>query len=502
MTVKPNSVKNFFGTIPPRKVYIKRMKFIIYVLSVFALLSSFVACSNGSGTSTGPDPFAEGDDPSSSASKGDSSVVKRDTTFAPEEVLYYSSAVVFCWNDGCEAEFAPTSSDGKSSTSTGKSSSSNGGSTAKSSSSKAKSSSSAVKPVVDENAMTMTDKRTGKVYKLKNIDGILWTTTNLIYGTTSGNGVYCANNKDGKNACEVYGTFYDYETAENACPSGWRLPTKEETEAALKVETDNVWKWVLTGRFVIENGKGTFSKEGDEGRLWVSEGGADNTLQLGGSWTSWLNASDRGQNVRCVTEASQPATQSSSSAKSSSSVSSSSEVAPTVDDREENLTDNRTGRTYKLKRVDNGPNTAKILWMTTNLITATADGDGVYCKNPSNGEEVCSTYGTFYDYETAQNACPSGWRLPTEQEATTALTKIKSDDKNPMWQLGGRFNLENSEFGQDPKDTNGNYGYIWIKDSNSRNNTLMLKNIAGSAYEFLEQSSRAYNIRCVKASNK
>lgn len=493
MTVKPNSVKNFFGTIPPRKVYIKGMKFIIYVLSVFALLSSFVACSNGSGTSTGPDPFAEGDDPSSSASKGDSSVVKRDTTFAPEEVLYYSSAVVFCWNDGCEAEFAPTSSDGKSS-------SSNGGSTAKSSSSKAKSSSSAVKPVVDENAMTMTDKRTGKVYKLKNIDGILWTTTNLIYGTTSGNGVYCANNKDGKNACEVYGTFYDYETAQNACPSGWRLPTKAEAEAALKVETSDDWKWVLTGRFVTEDGKVEYSKEGSEGRLWVADDDSYNTLQLGSGYTGWLNATYRGQNVRCVTEATQTS-QSSSSAKSSASQSSSSEIAPTVDDKEETLTDNRTGISYKLRRVDGGPNTPKILWMTTNLVTETTDNksNGIYCTDPSNGENVCEVHGTFYSYEAAQKACPSGWRLPTESEAQTASQKLKNDDKNKVWTLDGRFKLSGAtatEFGQA-----GEYSYIWIQFSESGNNTLMVKN-NGTVFDIFDQSDRAYNVRCVKASSK
>ena len=55
-----------------------------------------------------------------------------------------------------------------------------------------------------------------------------WTKENLRYepssGTTMCYGGAAAN-------CETYGRLYDYEAANLACPTGWRLPTKAEYEA-------------------------------------------------------------------------------------------------------------------------------------------------------------------------------------------------------------------------------------------------------------------------------
>lgn len=55
-----------------------------------------------------------------------------------------------------------------------------------------------------------------------------WTKENLRYepssGTTMCYGGAVAN-------CETYGRLYDYEAANLACPTGWRLPTKAEYEA-------------------------------------------------------------------------------------------------------------------------------------------------------------------------------------------------------------------------------------------------------------------------------
>lgn len=206
--------------------------------------------------------------------------------------------------------------DAKSSSSKAKSSSS---AAPKSSSSTSKSSSSAAKPTVDEDAMTMKDNRTGRTYNLKNIGGILWTTTNLITGTKSGDGVYCAQNGDGDNVCTKYGSFYDYETAQTACPSGWRLPTLEETEAAWSEPTDESWQWVLAGRFKIGGDNVEYGKEGEEGRIWIADIGDNGAFQFGGGWMDQLNEPDRGHNVRCVTEST--AASSSSAAASSSSVS-------------------------------------------------------------------------------------------------------------------------------------------------------------------------------------
>lgn len=50
-------------------------------------------------------------------------------------------------------------------------------------------------------------------------------------------------------------------------------------------------------------------------------------------------------------------------------------------------------------------------WMAENL-SVPLKGSWCYQDNPSN----CKKYGRLYTWETAREACPSGWRLPTDQD--------------------------------------------------------------------------------------
>ena len=55
-----------------------------------------------------------------------------------------------------------------------------------------------------------------------------WTKENMRHETSSGT-TLCYGNVAAN--CETYGRLYDYEAANLACPTGWRLPTKAEYEA-------------------------------------------------------------------------------------------------------------------------------------------------------------------------------------------------------------------------------------------------------------------------------
>lgn len=70
------------------------------------------------------------------------------------------------------------------------------------------------------------------------------------------------------------------------------------------------------------------------------------------------------------------------------------------------FTDPRDGQSYKTVEI-NG-----LVWMAENLNYDVVDGCWFYGEDPKNEKP----YGRLYSWEAAKNACPPGWRLPTDEE--------------------------------------------------------------------------------------
>ena len=68
--------------------------------------------------------------------------------------------------------------------------------------------------------------------------------------------------------------------------------------------------------------------------------------------------------------------------------------------------DNRDGKTYKTIQIGNQ------VWMAENLNYEPSSGYWIY----DNDFSYASTYGLLYNWETANNVCPSGWHLPSDTE--------------------------------------------------------------------------------------
>ena len=140
-------------------------------------------------------------------------------------LLALSFAFVACGDDGGSAT---RPSDESSSSVAMPMSSWSGGEagTIGSSSSVMQSSSSETLSVVDQASVvkgTFADSRDGQTYKTVTIGSQTWMGENLNFEMENS---YCHENKT--DHCDLYGRYYTWDAAMNACPAGWHLPTWDE----------------------------------------------------------------------------------------------------------------------------------------------------------------------------------------------------------------------------------------------------------------------------------
>jgi len=132
---------------------------------------------------------------------------------------------------------------------------------------------------------TLTDSRDGKKYRTVKIGKLTWMAQNLNFKT--GNS-WCYG--DDESNCQKYGRLYDWNTAKSACPSGWRLPAREDWNDLVEAAGDNAGtklkskspNWNGTddyGFSALPGGyrstDGSFGSAGDLGFWWsATEGGS------------------------------------------------------------------------------------------------------------------------------------------------------------------------------------------------------------------------------------
>jgi beta-galactosidase len=144
-------------------------------------------------------------------------------------------------------------------------------------------------PVTKQQTGTFTDPRDGKTYKTVKIGKQVWMAENLAFKPKSGN--YWAYDNNSSNVAK-YGYLYDWQTARDVCPKGWRLPSDAEwTELTDFVGTNPGTKlkaksgWTSTGNGTDDYG---FSASPGGGRYYL-DGSFLNLGNYGDWWSSTEN---------------------------------------------------------------------------------------------------------------------------------------------------------------------------------------------------------------------
>jgi len=164
------------------------------------------------------------------------------------------------------------------------------------------------------------------------------------------------------------------------------------------------------------------------------------------------------------------------------------------------------GETYPT--VDIGTQT----WLAKNLNYAVA-GSKCYDDDPAN----CQEYGRLYDWETAMSVCPSGWRLPSNEDwdmlidyaggSETAGAKLKSisgwnDNGNGTDQYGFTA-LPGGGYGEDGSFFDiGGFGIWWsASEGGGYGNGAYIRGILYNdegAHKDGTDKSGLFSVRCVR----
>ena len=262
----------------------------------------------------------------------------------------------------------------------------------------------------------------------------IWMAENLNVETP---GSMCYDNDPEQ--CKKGGRLYPVEEARNVCPAGWHMPDTTELNTLIKTVGDakkllsaNYDEWSKSyagtddygfrlrpvGRFDGERFE--FGHIGTEGSgtwmcfncvhsyLWTSTIPSRKIDDWGhknlGYYFDYPSSSfdeENGSNVQLLSARDSSAEKTTFPVRCLKG-----EAVAQVDPfATTTFSDDRDSTNYKQVSIDG------VTWMAENLNFKT---DSSFCYNDD--DSMCEKYGRLYTWASAKDACPAGWRLPSEEE--------------------------------------------------------------------------------------
>ncbi len=160
-----------------------------------------------------------------------------------------------------------------------------------------------------------------------------------------------------------------------------------------------------------------------------------------------------------------------------------------------NFHDIRDNQTYRTVTV------GSTVWMAENLNFVSENGS--WCYDESNYN--CDQFGRLYSFETAQNVCMNGWRLPTREEMDSLILFLNSNE-NTMLAIssGGSSGLNILPSGW--RGVNENYYNIgeqtrfWTSTERIGLNAwfLSVDNASGNIKTDYDNKELGFSVRCIR----
>ncbi|MCX6328376.1 MAG: fibrobacter succinogenes major paralogous domain-containing protein [Bacteroidia bacterium] len=169
--------------------------------------------------------------------------------------------------------------------------------------------------------------------------------------------------------------------------------------------------------------------------------------------------------------------------------------------------DSRDGKTYKTVKI--GTQT----WMAENLAFKAKSGWWIF----GNYTDMAADYGYLYDWETAKNACPSGWHLPSDDEWTTLTIYLGGDsvaggklkeEGTKHWMMVNTGATNESGFTALPggnRFIGGGFDYIgytgiWWSSTENKNSvrTMYIYNDSKRVSRYYTNKRFGYSVRCLQ----
>ena len=132
---------------------------------------------------------------------------------------------------------------------------------------------------------SFTDSRDGQTYPTEKIGKFTWMAENLKFQTANS---WCYNNDDSN--CAKYGRLYTWNAAMQACPAGWRLPTRDDWNDLVEAADGSEAGTALKASAPNWNGDDAFGFSALPGGYRWTNGSFDGV----GGWGGWWSATENG----------------------------------------------------------------------------------------------------------------------------------------------------------------------------------------------------------------